>query len=163
MTHRTVLMIEDEDVIVKIVERTIREVAPDCWKLISQNDLNRAVGVASLADVVLLDLHLPSSSGIDTLRRAKTIFQVPIVVLTGEQRDDDFGLQCLQSGASDYLAKSDVLPAKGALLTIMEKALVRNQLNGYSQELVDRADKHIKDLQELNVRADSLLAHVRQH
>lgn len=59
-------------------------------------------------DVVLLDLNLPDSNGldtIDTLRRETT--SVPVLVLTGV-RDRKTGLEALQQGAEEYLVKDEV-------------------------------------------------------
>ena len=59
-------------------------------------------------DVVLLDLNLPDSAGIDTLttvlRRTET---VPIVVLTGVS-DRDTGIEALRRGADEYLVKDEI-------------------------------------------------------
>ncbi|WP_020470479.1 response regulator [Zavarzinella formosa] len=62
-------------------------------------------------DVVLLDLGLPDSQGIDTLRmlREKNA-QVAIVVLTGKD-DEQLALQALKEGAQDYLVKGDIQEA----------------------------------------------------
>jgi signal transduction histidine kinase len=59
-------------------------------------------------DVVLLDLGLPDSQGLETL--AKTYSrapEVPIVVLTGLD-DDTLGVQAVNRGAQDYLKKGQV-------------------------------------------------------
>jgi len=56
-------------------------------------------------DVVLLDLGLPDSSGLETLRRMQqAAAEIPIVVLTGEN-NDDLAIAAVQSGAEDYLIK----------------------------------------------------------
>ena len=59
-------------------------------------------------NVVLLDLGLPDSHGLDTLVlvRAQTP-DVPIVVLTGFQ-DEEMGDRALKEGAQDYLVKGQV-------------------------------------------------------
>lgn len=57
------------------------------------------------ADVILLDMTLPDSNGIDTLRRAMALAaQLPIVILTGHD-DERLAVQALQEGAQDYLVK----------------------------------------------------------
>ena len=58
-------------------------------------------------DAILLDLALPDSEGIETLREVReSCPQVPVVVLTnGSSRDD--ALAMLQAGAQDYLLKGD--------------------------------------------------------
>jgi PAS domain S-box-containing protein len=59
-------------------------------------------------DVVLLDLTLPDSDGIETLNRMQARApHVPIVVLTGRD-DETVAIQLLQAGAQDYLVKGQV-------------------------------------------------------
>ena len=59
-------------------------------------------------DVVLLDVGLPDSQGLDTVQTIRNIFpEVAIVVLTGVE-SDDFGLQAIQHGADDYLEKGNM-------------------------------------------------------
>lgn len=60
------------------------------------------------ADAVLLDLSLPDSHGLETVRRVMSqTTSVPIVVLTGLD-DQNLGLKAVQEGAQDYLVKGDV-------------------------------------------------------
>ena len=61
-----------------------------------------------LVDVVLLDLGLPDSSGLDTLVRVHTEApDMPIVVLTG-LADEAVSAEALRKGAQDYLVKGRV-------------------------------------------------------
>ncbi|HET7272893.1 MAG TPA: EAL domain-containing protein [Rubrobacter sp.] len=56
-------------------------------------------------EVVLLDLSLPDSAGLDTVERMRRAApQLPLVVLSGRD-DEEVALQALQSGAEDYLVK----------------------------------------------------------
>ncbi|MFA7430487.1 MAG: diguanylate cyclase [Rhodospirillaceae bacterium] len=56
-------------------------------------------------DVVLLDLNLPDSSGLETVRRMRRIVpDAPVVVLTGVDDPSAIG-SALQGGAEDYLVK----------------------------------------------------------
>ena len=74
-------------------------------------------------DVVLLDLHLPDSSGIATVERCRLLVEVPIVVLTG--LDDALATQAaIQSGAEDYLTKGG---DAGALRRAVRYAMLRHQ------------------------------------
>ena len=60
------------------------------------------------ADVVLLDLDLPESQGLDTLRRIREHdSSVPIIILTGMD-DRDQAVEALNNGAQEYLIKSQV-------------------------------------------------------
>src|SRR5688572_30595582 len=65
---------------------------------------------SSRFDIVLLDLGLPDSTGIDTLTRVRRAFsEVPIVVLTG-LRDPDLAAVALAGMAEDVLFKDDATP-----------------------------------------------------
>lgn len=56
-------------------------------------------------DAVLLDLSLPDSWGLESLKRVLSVApNTPVVVLTG-QDDQMLGLQAIEKGAHDYLVK----------------------------------------------------------
>ena len=59
-------------------------------------------------DVLILDLNLPDSRGLDTFNRIHTALpDVPVIVLTGLD-DENLALQALQEGAQNYLVKGSV-------------------------------------------------------
>ena len=61
-------------------------------------------------DVVLLDLNLPDSRGIETLTTVREAAPtVPTVVLTG-LKDHKVGVQALQAGAEEFLVKGEISP-----------------------------------------------------
>jgi signal transduction histidine kinase len=84
------------------------------------------------ADLLLLDLSLPDSQGLETVTRALAHApRLPIIVLTGLD-DDALGVQAIHAGAQDYLAKGQV---NGTLLRrSMHYAIERHRL------LADRTD-----------------------
>jgi PAS domain S-box-containing protein len=75
-------------------------------------------------DLVLLDLGLPDSEGIETfLRVNERAPYIPIVVLTGSE-DDDLALQAVREGAQDYLVKG---VSSSMLLRSLRYALERKR------------------------------------
>ena len=59
-------------------------------------------------DVVLLDLGLPESEGIETVHRFEAFeVTVPVIVLTGLD-DTEIAVEAIQSGAQDFLPKADL-------------------------------------------------------
>ncbi|MGB7329310.1 MAG: protein kinase [Rubripirellula sp.] len=59
-------------------------------------------------DLVLLDLQLPDSSGIETVQHARdAMSNVPLVVLTG-QDDIVVGKACIEAGADEFACKNDL-------------------------------------------------------
>ena len=110
-----VLLIEDNEDDALIIRETLAEVKGGSLPA-GTFDLEWAhrlsAGLERLAeggiDVVLLDLGLPDSQGLETLRKARTQApEAPIVVLTG-LADETLGIKAVQEGAQDYLVKGQV-------------------------------------------------------
>jgi len=81
-------------------------------------------------DVVVLDLGLPDSRGIDTVVRARELIgSIPIVVLTGE---DQNGLAAISAGADDFLSKD--LVGGGQLARVIAFAVERSKLRERLEE-----------------------------
>ncbi|MBU1244796.1 response regulator [Myxococcota bacterium] len=100
-----ILLVEDNPGDARLVRELVHE-APD---LEIHHVQTLADGLAYLdqgcSDVVLLDLGLPDSSGMDTLRSfIGSAPSLPVVVLTG-QNDEELGRLALREGAQDYLVK----------------------------------------------------------
>ena len=54
-------------------------------------------------DVILLDLMLPDTQGLETFRQAQAAaLDVPIIVITGMD-NETFAVKAVQAGAQDYL------------------------------------------------------------
>ena len=77
-------------------------------------------------DVILLDLQLPDSSGLDTLTALYEVCPgIPIIVLTGSS-DHQLALQAVNCGAQDYIPKEE---CNTQLLTrIIHFAIERKQV-----------------------------------
>jgi signal transduction histidine kinase len=61
-----------------------------------------------LPDVILLDLNLPDSMGLDTYMRVKNKCpNCAIIILSGSD-DEELSAKIVQNGAQDYILKSDV-------------------------------------------------------
>jgi len=81
------------------------------------------------ADVVLLDLSLPDSRGLETFNRFHDAFKEPppIIVLTGLD-DETVGVSAVQGGAQDYLVKGRVdgnLLARSVRFAIERQRMVK--------------------------------------
>jgi len=82
-------------------------------------------------ELVLLDLGLPDSQGLDGLTRLLAVAPgIPIVVMTG-QRDDELGFDALHLGAEDFLQKdwiADAALIKRTLRFAVERYRLRLRL-----------------------------------
>lgn len=111
MSDLTILYIEDERPLFTLVGSLMAKRHYPA-RLVWADSL--AKGLEMLVDyhvgLVLLDLYLPDSQGLDTVKRIRAAApQVPIVVLTG-QGDDDLADMILESGAQEYLEKDELRP-----------------------------------------------------
>lgn len=105
-----ILLIEDNAGDVQRIRELLAEAGSVALELECADRVS--TGLARLAaggiDVVLLDLTLPESKGLDILLRVHAQADgVPIVVLT-DLDDETLGLRALQEGAQDYLVKGQV-------------------------------------------------------
>jgi signal transduction histidine kinase len=105
-----VLLVEDNLGDARLLFEGLEEALPGQFQMTHVRQLSEALEFLwnEPCDVVLLDLGLPDSHGIDTLTLTRAQAPcVPIVVLTGFQ-DDAMGDRALEEGAQDYLVKGEV-------------------------------------------------------
>lgn len=114
------LLVEDDALLGKSLQRGLREAGHECtWvteggQVLSQDDL------ASF-DVIILDLMLPDISGWDVLRRLRgDKRETPILVLSALGSVDE-RVAGLQAGADDYLVKPFAFAELGARLEALSR------------------------------------------
>jgi len=77
-------------------------------------------------DLILLDLSLPESTGLDTFGRVQDLVpDIPIIILTG-LNDQSLALRAVQMGAQDYLVKGSI--DTNLLLRSINYAVERHRL-----------------------------------
>lgn len=124
-SHPTVLAIDDDPVVLKVVERclqkrglrayTTRE-PEHFWELLTEHT----------PDLVILDLEMPAVSGIELcqlLREDVKYRHLPILVLTGHEELAKYQ-EALEAGADDVLPKP---LQESRLLSRIENRLARNR------------------------------------
>ena len=105
-----VLLVEDNPGDAQLVRYALRETRSPVFQVTHVATLAAAIAAVTgdgPFDVVLLDLSLPDSAGLNTLSRLQRVSaRVPIVIMTGFD-DPLFADHALEVGAQDYLVKSD--------------------------------------------------------
>lgn len=106
----SVLLVEDNPADARLVEEHLRGASNLSTRVRWVRRLEE--GLAALAeepaDVVLLDLNLPDSEGVETVRRlVEAGGDVPLLVLTG-QEDPGTAVWALRAGADEYVYKGEL-------------------------------------------------------
>ncbi|MBE0437626.1 MAG: PAS domain-containing protein, partial [Methylomicrobium sp.] len=134
-----VLLIEDDPSDAHLVSRYLKLSADVGFELTWVVSLSE--GLAQLQknehDILLLDLSLPDSKGLETVKaiRSFTRSSLPLIVLTGHD-DTAFALDILESGVQDYLIKGRF--DGDALIRAIRYALHRSKLEQKLHEAEER-------------------------
>ncbi len=119
-------------------------------------------------DVVLLDLRMPETGGIEVLQTLhEKHAELPVVMLTTSTGEDDLA-ECLRSGASGYLLK-DMEPDELVLALkeiVAGKTVVAPGLTGALANLVKHGDREEKEqstpFDSLTPREHEILCHLAE-
>ncbi|MEH2069761.1 MAG: response regulator [Nostoc sp.] len=105
-----VLLVEDNPGDVFLLQEFLKEVNTVVVELMPVERLEKALNhlANEIFDVILLDLSLPDSQGLETFVTAyQQAKATPIIVLTGIN-DETLATRAMQEGAQDYLVKGQV-------------------------------------------------------
>lgn len=138
-----VLIIEDDPVSGLLVEKTLafEKARPfeSVWVQTLGDALNRLE--TETFPVVILDLNLPDSQGIESFRRvSEAVPEAAIVLLTG-MSDESVALEAMQAGAQDYLGKSPIDPQ--LLVRAVRYAHERKRARRETEKLKDEFLHHV--------------------
>jgi|SRR5579864_7300561 len=114
-TKTKILLVEDNPGDARLIKEALSEIPKLRFELAHLETLAQALEFCAKTtpDVIILDLGLPDSQGLDTVRRMHgAAQQAPIAVLTVRD-EEELAIQSLHEGAQDYLPKSQI---NGALV-----------------------------------------------
>ena len=105
-----ILLVEDNPGDALLIQLMLREAGAGKYNLTRVGRLSEGLARidAGGADIMLLDLNLPDSQGLETVARAQSHAErIPIIVLTGVD-DEDTCLEAVKMGAQDFLTKGAI-------------------------------------------------------
>jgi two-component system, cell cycle sensor histidine kinase and response regulator CckA len=135
-----ILLVEDNPGDVFLLQETLSEITVVQFNVVNVERLAEAQQrlQVDLFDVILLDLLLPDSAGLDTFTTLhQQVPLIPIVVLTG-MSDETLAMKAMQAGAQDYLIKGQVSGGDLLMRSIryaIERKRVESTLQKREQEL----------------------------
>ena len=132
-TGLTILIVEDNVGDFTLIEDYFLEVMPDAVlrHAKSYKNAQEFLIAPSHIDCILLDLTLPDLSGSELVTHMTQLaHNIPIIVLTGYS-NQEFGLQTLSQGISDYLLKDELnaLQLQKSIRYSIERKKISDQLS----------------------------------
>jgi two-component system, cell cycle sensor histidine kinase and response regulator CckA len=121
-----ILLIEDNLGDTYLIEENLEEFADFSYEIKNVETLNEALSVLNNQpfDVILLDLVLPDSHGINTFLSIHNINPlVPIIILTGVS-DKTIESYAIKEGAHDFLVKGQT---EGRLMECIMQCLIEHR------------------------------------
>ncbi len=141
-----ILLVEDDLGSSRLIEKSLLKGQGDYkYRLSFARNMAEAKGSLSRHnyDSILLDLGLPDSKGIETVRQIRdTVPEIPIIVVTGLP-DENTGVSAIREGADYYIVKGDLLNqmlSQSILYSIEKRKIQLTKDSGFEKRLPDRAD-----------------------
>jgi signal transduction histidine kinase len=137
-----VLLVEDSPSDARLIQQSLLSHEVSAFKVLVSECLDDAIArlTNEQFDVLLLDLGLPDSTGIETLIRASDAApEMPIVVLTGAD-DQTISVEAIKHGGQDYLVKghADAQIIANAIRYAILRKNAEKELKSLNEELERR-------------------------
>jgi signal transduction histidine kinase len=171
-----ILLVEDNDSDAHLLRRIFLHADQEEWQMLHVQGLSEAINASRTSwvsnidnsqidnisqqkfDLVLLDLSLPDSMGMETLKEFRAaVPNIPVVVLTGLD-DEDLAIQALAEGAQDYLVKDQITIQH--LVRAIRYAIERSEILNQLRESEERTRQALAKEQELNELKSNFVAMV---
>ncbi len=152
-----VLLIEDNEGDAELVRKRLRDPPGMPFVIDWCGSLGEGLVTchATLPEVVLLDLNLPDSDGLETVTAFRAqASRVPLVILTGTD-DLDVGLDAIRRGADDYLPKSNI--ASDVLRRTLSYAVERRRMLATLEREREESARLYKEAEQARQSRDTLL------
>jgi serine phosphatase RsbU (regulator of sigma subunit) len=134
-----ILLVEDDPALAGVLELAFRDVDTVDFVIKREGTLEAATALVRWGeiDVILLDLNLPDSRGLETFLKIQRVApELPVIILSG-LADEALAVESLRAGAQDYFVKGSMsLPVLvRAVRYALERKRLQRQLADYASQL----------------------------
>ncbi len=153
-----ILLVEDSPTDADLIRQNFLRLGKEQWRLTHVERLSNAIAQCqeNSFDVVLLDLGLPDSDGLETVAEFRASVPImPVVVLT-MMDDEELALQVMAHGAQDYLVKDQITTQLlvRSLRYAIEREQIFQQLKNSERKILSAWEQE----QELNLLKSSFIS-----
>ena len=149
-----IVVVEDDPVMLRMVGDYLEQHNMRCVSASGRQEMVHHFA-ATEPDLVVLDLRLGQEDGFDLLREIRSRSDVPIIITTGDRRDEIDRVVGLELGADDYVTKPfslrELLARIRAVLRRREAARAVSRLDSergrwkFGGWQLDRRTRHLTD------------------
>jgi DNA-binding response OmpR family regulator len=132
------LIIEDDPEDIVFMKENLKDSYISRFNLTIAENLTTAVELLASEkyDLILLDLGLPESKGLETFNRIRNHSgDIPVVILTGCD-DKELGIKAIQNGGQDYLVKGNM--NNDMLIRVVRYAIERCRLQSELEKIREK-------------------------
>lgn len=157
-SRSTVLVVEDEPSLASSISYALEV---DGYDVVVASTGREAITLAHTHNpsLVLLDVMLPESSGLDVCRQIRAVSDVPIIMLTARDAEAD-KVAGLELGADDYVTKPFSMRELMARVRAQIRRSIRSGAFADTNEVL-RAERIQLDLDAHDVRVDGTNVELR--
>lgn len=130
-----VLIVDDDEAFGRLLTTVVSEAGFGKPAFVTTG--TEAVAAAEEADVILLDHHLPDTTGLDLLPALRTAAPQPSVILVTAHGDEALAVRALRAGADDYLIKD------GSLTKLLPEVIERVRRHRALREALAAAERDL--------------------
>lgn len=116
-----ILIIEDSTIVVNRLLESINWLNQPVVKHVRSGDKVDILLARDIPDVIVLDINLPGTNGINVLRKIREIDKNVVVIMFTNKGNDYYRTHCKRAGADFFFDKSDEVEKMLDLLASIRK------------------------------------------
>jgi putative two-component system response regulator len=148
-----ILIVDDEKTVSRSLNKCLTLRGFSCSEASSADEAMESLK-KNPADLVILDIMMPGTSGSELLPHLKKTFPDTAVVMATAVVEPDTIVECMKNGAHDYITKPfDVDQLIANIYAVLEKRRLEQNLKEKRQVLEGKVEEQAKELQKLFIDA----------
>jgi DNA-binding response OmpR family regulator len=104
MTKKKILIIEDDNIIVKIMDYVLKKEGYETFISKDGNDAVEQIGTIQ-PDLIITDIMIPYKSGLEITASKKSYPAIPVIIVSALGKEDLTVIEGFKLGVDDFIAK----------------------------------------------------------
>lgn len=147
--HGIILVVDDEQVVRRAISKRLTKAGHHC---IEAGDSDKVIDLMKEGrpELVILDIKMPGKSGSELLPEILAAYPGTAVIMATAIVDPHVIVECMRSGAQDYIIKPFDLEYIAQIVTkVLEKKKLEEDIQEFQQNLQMQVENQKKEIQKL--------------